>query len=392
MINTFDQARSQTPARTFQSQIGELNVNLSSDSDSIVQDFARLYPPSLDPAPGPAIHMVVRRQGRSRLGRPLFRVYGDGEEIGGTLRRSEIFPYLEWGINLRIIASRPKYLQLHAASMARSGEGFIFAGSSGCGKSTLAAGLLARGWKYYCDEFAMIHPRTGHLHPYPKALCIKSGSFPALHRLSVPFAHRHHFVKRLKGRVGYIDPQSLGPHAIADPAPIRFVLFPKYESEAQPNLVPISRAHALLELAGCTFNRHVYQDQLLPILGDVVRGAQCFRLTAGDLQHTCAFLESRLSPWAAEPSSNIVPATGQLELDARPGIESSRWIPNRRDVLRRGAQLVYVVPTVLTLQSQAAFAGTSLPSGMCSTLVQTGGLCATDPDCCSGDCDLGICK
>ena len=36
------------------------------------------------------------------------------------------------------------------------GEVVGLMGDNGAGKSTLAAGLVARGWTYMCDEFALI--------------------------------------------------------------------------------------------------------------------------------------------------------------------------------------------------------------------------------------------
>ena len=67
-------------------------------------------------------------------------------------------------------------------------------------------------------------------------------------------------------------------------------------------------------------------------------------------------------------------------------------LPSRRQVLRRGAKLAYVAPAVMTLSAQQAFAGASNPSGTCSAALITGELCETDSDCCSRDCDFGICK
>ena len=61
-------------------------------------------------------------------------------------------------------------------------------------------------------------------------------------------------------------------------------------------------------------------------------------------------------------------------------------------MLKRGAKLVYVALTVMTLTAQQAFAAASNPSGLCSTALQTSEPCETDTDCCSGVCDIGVCK
>jgi hypothetical protein len=46
----------------------------------------------------------------------------------------------------------------------------------------------------------------------------------------------------------------------------------------------------------------------------------------------------------------------------------------------------------MTFSAREAFAQASNPSGICSTGVQTGGLCESDADCCSRQCSLGVCE
>jgi len=427
--------------------IGEISVSLRSDVPQVLDDFASLYPagprhpvaggspeaagwPETTGTPESVIHLEVRRAGRSRLGRRLARVYADGVEVGGLRPRNGLFPLVEWGINLRVIARRPEYLQLHAASLACGGEGFIFAGDSGCGKSTLAAILMAHGWGYLCDEFALVDPPTLRLHPFPKALCIKAGSYPLVRRLGLRFARRRDHLKELKGRVGYVSPHDFGPDTIAPPTPVRFILFPKYEPGATPSLEPISRARAGLDLYRCCFNRHAFREGALPALSRLVAQARCFRLTVGEPEATVRLLESLASePGATEVSGSPAAigspgATGAPAAIGAPLASASAatraappagaatparaWRPirgaglparhdpvarlaSRREMLRVGAKFAYVAPTVLTLTAQQAFAAPSAPSGLCSTGVVTGGLCETDTDCCSGQCQLGFC-
>lgn len=115
--------------------IGDFGVSLRSDLPEVLDDFVSLYPQqSKNPGrPDRAIRLEVRKVGRSRIGRPLYRVYADGEEVGGACLANGVFPRVEWGINLRIIARRSEHLQFHAASMAFEGNGVIFAGIQGGG-------------------------------------------------------------------------------------------------------------------------------------------------------------------------------------------------------------------------------------------------------------------
>lgn len=307
--------------RGVERQIGEVRVSVSSDLTTVVDDFARLYPasPSETFATGRAIHLEVKRSGRGRTGRRLYRVYADGVEVGGCRPAHGVFPLLEWGINLRVIATRGQYLQFHTASMSYRGLGFIFAGDSGCGKSTLAAMLLARGWQYLCDEFALVDLDTLRLHPFPKALCIKAGSYPVVRRLGLRFARRRDYVKQLKARVGYISPFDVGPRAVAGVTPIRFIVFPEYRGGADSTLRPLSRARAAMLLSRCCFNRPGFSGGALPALARVVGQAPCFRLEVGNSDEPCRLLEAALATQedsASGPASlpNVPP---EVPMDSR---------------------------------------------------------------------------
>ncbi len=86
---------------------------------------------------------------------------------------------------------------------------------------------------------------------------------------------------------------------------------------------------------------------------------------------------------------------------------------SRRDVIRQGVKLAFVAPLLSTFHPQAAYAGnySCYPAGhvcpgaepCCDSLAcndgvcggpcaDTGELCYSDPDCCSSDCDTGVCK
>ena len=398
--------------------IGDVKLDVRSDLPEIITELAELYPENATaPVNGPTIELEVRRT-YSKWHKRRYLIFADGVQIGGEHCRDEVFPFLEWGTNLRVMATRAEYVQLHAASMEHGGSGFIFAGPSGCGKSTLAAGLMARGWNYLCDEFALIDTKTSCLRPFPKALCIKAGSFPIIRRLGVQLTRRH-YIKARKGRVVYISPGDLGCQTIGKPAPVQFIIFPEYAENRRPRLYPLSRARALIELGGCVFNRHVFDDQALSILSEVVRRAECFRLETGRLEETCELLESQLlqSLRIRQPSGavNTDPPAGrntEYEGFMRSGlqqaneqcgiteaVDESRPIdhadkrsdlqPSRREALRRGAKLAYVAPTVISLSARQAFATASNPSGLC---LPSGEICEIDDDCCSAVCDLGVCE
>jgi hypothetical protein len=368
------------------------------------------------PASGRVIRMEVRKAGRTRFGSRMYQILGNGEELGGPRHKNEVFPFLEWGINSRVISTFTEFVQIHAATMVRGGNGVVFAGGSGSGKSTLAAGLLSRGWTYYCDEFALVDSDSGRVHAFPKALCLKAGSFEVVEHLKLPFARRRDYVKGLKGRVGYVRPRESGLHSQDAPAEIKYVIFPKYVEDQEPRLTRISRAQAAIDLASFALNRHVFDDQALSILTKVARGAQCFRLESGPIDATCELLESLLD--------GVVSHDRVID-DRRPNgrprgsaatAGSTNPPTSRRGFLRGAAKLAYAGPFVAMLRPQQALgAGSGIQScypaghacpgtepccggltckdGTCQEPCQDPAeLCFVDSDCCSGDCRLGACQ
>jgi len=378
--------------------IGSFRVSLRSDLPEVLRDFSTLYPAGSGAGDdqGGVIGLEVRRAGRSRSGRRLYRVYADGGEVGGRRHARGVFPLLEWGINLRIMATRTEYLQLHAASMSYRGQGVILAGASGRGKSTLAAILMSRGWKYLCDEFAMVDPATMELEPFPKALCIKQGSYPVVRGLGLPFTRRRDYLKELKGRVGYINARDAVAGGVGARVPARFIVFPVYEPGRPVRVERVCRSHAAMRLFRGCFNRGAFPEAGLGALTTLVRECRCFKLESGDPDATAELLEASLDQDALTRDTHDPLPTGRTEARADAALHSSTptgrpRLRSRREMLRAGAKVAYVAPAVLSLSAGQAFAAGSNPSGICSTAADTGEACDEDSDCCSNSCTLLTC-
>lgn len=277
-------------------RIGEVNVSLKSDLKEVLEDFDVLYGGfrSGGAAGKRSIQIQVSANKRSRLGGRRYAIFGDEERLFTSRRRDEVLPYVEWGINWRVIAKRGEFLQLHAATLSYDGRAVLLVGDSGVGKSTLAAGLISRGWEYLSDEFALIHPATLRVHPFPKALCVKEGSFDIVTRLGLPLWRRRHYVKAFKGTVGYVCTADLRVRVATEASPIRFIVFPRYTAGSKPRLYPVARGSAAFLLAANAFNRNVFGERTVSIVSRVVREARCVGLETGDLEDTCDLIESQL--------------------------------------------------------------------------------------------------
>ncbi len=299
-------------------QIGIVPVSLTTSLRGLHDEYTSLYRDFLTTRPHTkAVHVEVQPKPISLRHRRRYNVTVNGRLQFEPTRADGFLPYIEWAVNWEIAQLLPQYLHLHAASVETGGVGVILPGTSGSGKSTLTAGLLARGWRYLCDEFAMIHAGTLALHPYPRAICIKEPCFPVIDSLGFKLHGNRVHVKGAKGLVGFINPLRIRPDAIGRICPIRYVIFPTYTPGAKPALVEISRAEAAFALHEVCFNPLACQALATDVLTAVIRPARCYRLTCGDLNATCdlvqTLVESAQQVRAISASSllnNVAPALG----------------------------------------------------------------------------------
>lgn len=284
-------------------RIGVAPVELHCTSARVLAAYADLYAPwCVDPCrlrsiddssatPETAIRVTVDRQPIRPWRRSRFRVWIGDRLLFQPAGLRELLPYIEWAITWDVPRVLPQYLQLHAASVERNGAGVVLAGVSGSGKSTLAAGLIAGGWRYLCDEFALIHADSLELHPYPRAICIKEPAFAVLQHLRIRDDAMHHGLAGPKGAVRLVRPERIRPDAVGGPCPIRYFIFPTYRPGATPALVPLPRPDAVALLHTVCFNLLKCRRLGLDVLTEAVREAVCYRLVAGEIHATCHLLE-----------------------------------------------------------------------------------------------------
>ncbi len=269
-------------------RIGVVGASLTTSVGSVLDQYTELYRDSqVDEPTDRSIRVNVEPTPLSPWHRRRYVVSVNDRVQYEPARPEEVLPYVDWAVNWEVPRVMPEYLQLHASSMEVDGAGVIFPGESGSGKSTLTAGLLAAGWRYLCDEFALIHAESLRLDPYPRAICIKKPSYPVIESIGLRLYGSQYYLKGSKGYVGFIKPREVRGDAVGEACPIRYVIFPKYTPGAEPALVPISRAEAAFALHRVCFNLLACEAIGLDVLAAMVRGASCYRLIAGEIHRTC---------------------------------------------------------------------------------------------------------
>jgi HprK-related kinase A len=282
-----------TSTGPFHFLIGVVPVSVTSAYLPAMRDFRSLYADCEIPAPlADSINIEVLPVRIGRLKRKRYEIRGDGEHRFTLWYNRSVLPHIEWTINWQIMLYLPRLYAIHAAVLEVDGAGVIFPAEPGSGKTTLSAAMVHSGWRYLSDEFALIDPDTLRLQPYPKALCVKEGSYPILDQLGLRTKRRRDYDKGRKGKVTFVRPAELSSDPIGDACPVKHIVFCHYDGRAKPSIEPISRAEAVLRLNEQSFNFHKFRAKGIGILAEVVRGAKCYELWSGPIRETCDLLRS----------------------------------------------------------------------------------------------------
>lgn len=281
-------------------RIGEVPVELSTTSRRLLRQYTATYQQwrvddnaeSESLASDSFIRVSVLPEPFRPWRRRRYEVRINDQVLFRPARFQELLPYIEWAITWDVPRALPQFLQLHAATLERNGQGVIFPGASGNGKSTLTAGLIAHGWQYLCDEFALIHSDTLQLHAYPRAICAKESAYPVLQKIGIDAKRTAAPLSGPKGSVCLLNPEHIRKGSSGSICPVRFVIFPKYTAGAMPALIPISRPEAVSMLHTVCFNLLKCRRLGLDVLTEVVREARCYRLISGDLSKTCQLVDA----------------------------------------------------------------------------------------------------
>ena len=159
----------------------------------------------------------------------------------------------EMGMNLQLALGERRFLLLHAASVEKDGRALILTGESGSGKSTLSALLGANGWRFMGDEFVLLEPESGLMHPFPRPVSLKNASIAALEAILPD----DHFGPRLvgtpKGDIRHVKPDPAAIAAMNQTAPPRLILFPRYGFDAAVRDVPPGEVFVRLTQASTNY-------------------------------------------------------------------------------------------------------------------------------------------
>lgn len=233
-----------------QARIGPVGFRVVSAWRAPMTAWRRLY--SGYPAPDGSIATMTARIDPARPWRrwirPQAAISGDHvlpDAVPMALRHGLLA--IEMAMNLQMALGQRRFLLLHASAVERDGKAIILTGESGSGKSTLAALLGEAGWRLLADEFVLIDPDTGLIHPFPRAISLKNGSIAELERTVKDEARFGPLLRATpKGDLRHLRPAADAIARMDEPATPALVLFPSFG--AGPQVAGVSRSELFIRL------------------------------------------------------------------------------------------------------------------------------------------------
>jgi HprK-related kinase A len=241
---------------SFTVRVGPRTLRIGSDWHGPVAALEALYsayPPSGDTIP----HFTVRLEATSllrRLVRPQVAIRGDytlPDAVPVSLAHGLIAA--EMGMNLQMALGERRFLLLHASSVERDGRVLIMTGESGSGKSTLSALLASRGWRFMGDEFALIDPATGLVHPFPRPVSLKNGAIAEMQRICPKAQFGPLIAGTPKGDLCHMVPDAAAIAGMHEPAAPALILFPRFGFAAETRDVGLSEVFVRLTQASTNY-------------------------------------------------------------------------------------------------------------------------------------------
>lgn len=298
-------------------QIGPFDVHIKARAACLTAALHRLYGdyPLLDNERVFSCHLRLDDVW-SFTPKPVRRVRFtvDGRQPHEDMPAAQALAVLEWGFNLVIALRFHRFLMLHAAVLERNGGAVLMPAAPGQGKTTLCAALAHRGWRLLSDEFGLLRPGSTAFVPIPRPMPLKNASIEVLRRFATQAEMGPVIEGTIKGTVAHLRVPGASVEAAAHEAEARWVVFPRWQSNAPLSFVEVPRSEAFMSLARNAFNYEMLGQAAFETVRDIVDRSRCYRLVYSDLDEAVALFD-RLARGDAAPVDDVL---------AMPGVEADR--------------------------------------------------------------------
>lgn len=222
-------------------------------------------------------HLSLTERGTLHLQR-------DGDSCG-EIAPGRLLAAFDDDLVVQLQLLRPDLLFQHAAAVAWKGHAVVFAAGTGSGKSTLCWALLHHGLDYMSDELGPIDPESLAVHPYSRAVCLKT---PPPSPYALPDD-----VVRGTGTL-HVPISKLPRPPVREQLPLGVVFFPTWNAEHQvPSVRRLGIAESATRLCANGLNLLAHPEAGLRPTVEIARRVPAFELKTAELQASCrAVLET----------------------------------------------------------------------------------------------------
>ena len=264
--------------RTLHLQSCDCRFDLHCESDHVNALLASVFGALAAPAvPAAQLRRAYRISGNERGGHSVSSEGG----IIACADAAELLVAVDKSITVELQHARPDLFFVHGAVVGRKGSAAVVSAPPGTGKSTLALVALQLGLEYFSDELAPIDLDRLTVHPYPRALHLKT---PPPRPYSLPsnvIAHggRYHVPVTTTAR----------------PARVGALIFLRRDEERFVGTRAISAASAAARLMANTLNLLAHPDVGIDAAVRLTRATPCYELDGTDVTAAGDAIRSLLS-------------------------------------------------------------------------------------------------
>jgi HprK-related kinase A len=276
-------------------RFGPFTARLRTSIHDLVKVWHFLYPTQLSTEPEDFVDFDIALTepiGPRRWWRPLVRFTIDGEALFQPLPRAQAASICEWGLNVCITSRAHQYLIFHAAAVERDGHVAILPGAPQSGKSTLTAALAHRGWRLLSDELAVLSLADGRIVPVCRPIHLKNRSIDVIRDYLPEAAISPPVRGTLKGTVALVRAPAASVQRMHEPAPPRWIVFPRWRDSGPTQVTPVRKPGAFLELARNGISYSIHGRRGFNATADLVENCDAFSIRYTDLDDAIAAFDA----------------------------------------------------------------------------------------------------
>jgi HprK-related kinase A len=148
------------------------------------------------------------------------------------------------------------------------------------------------GWRFMGDEFALIDPETGLLHPFPRAISLKNQSL-ALFEAANPERLGPVLKGTPKGMIRHLRPPVDAIARMDEPARPALILFPRFGRDFEPESRPVGAAETFVRLTQASTNYVALGERGFTSLSGLVSATPAFAIDYRSGEEAAALIDGR---------------------------------------------------------------------------------------------------